>query len=542
MLTPPKAFPIDGENLIHDVVAVKTVAAGEAEQIDATERPSLVLGNYVVSDKLGQGGMGTVFKATHRLMKREVALKVLSPNVTKDEILARRFLRELEAAAKLAHPNIVAAFDADCSGNMLYLIMELVEGQDLAALVKEQGPTTVSQAIDFILQAARGLEHAHRHGVVHRDIKPANLLLDRNGTVKIVDMGLARIDDNASDAVTQVGLTGTGTIIGTVDYMAPEQAEDARHAGPQADIYSLGATMHFLLTAKPVICGDTLGKKLKMLLTGLGLPTSLREGRADVPEALDAVFRKMIARDLNVRYHTVADVIADLEAIRAEAMSAPQAAAADTAVDMPSVALGRNAESTMKRSLPTQDTAPERPDGSLSPQRRVCRFLVDPFRSCVAGRSTLIQRGQSVAGCLAEGMGSEASAIHGLSEDPSPLRFVRSGQGEGHVGIPRSDSTCGHQSGDLGAVVAELTVPLCQTHPTANIQWRDLQEEFGLGHDRTPFSSLHEPCEFDNSLIGAPDRIQVDLRDKRSHGFDRQTRFGNCRRSGRNRSGFDSLS
>src|SRR5262249_8351689 len=149
--------------------------------------------------------------------------------------------------------------DADCANGVHFLVMEYVEGSDLSARVKKNGPLPVDQAVNCILQAARGLEFAHSEGVVHRDIKPANLLLDRRGTVKILDMGLARIQ---GDAAGQAELTGTGAVMGTVDYMAPEQALNTKAADARADIYSLGCSLYYLLTGKATYDGDTLMAKL----------------------------------------------------------------------------------------------------------------------------------------------------------------------------------------------------------------------------------------------------------------------------------------
>ena len=190
---PGQRRPNDGEQLARELVRRKKLTAFQAQQIYAGKGKSLVLGNYVVLDKLGQGGMGMVLKAEHTRMHRHVALKILSPAVTKSPEAVRRFQREVEAAAKLEHANIVTAHDADEAGGTHFLVMQYVEGTDLKALVKEKGPLPIDQALSCVLQAAHGLEYAHSHGVVHRDIKPSNLLLDRDGTVKILDMGLARL-------------------------------------------------------------------------------------------------------------------------------------------------------------------------------------------------------------------------------------------------------------------------------------------------------------------------------------------------------------
>src|SRR5262249_8300024 len=161
-------------------------------------------------------------KARHRRMDRLVAIKVLSGNLSNRPDAVARFEREVRAAARLEHPNIVTAHDADQAGEVRFLVMQYVEGTDLDALVANEVPLPVDRALDYVLQAARGLEYAHGEGIIHRDIKPANLLLDKKGMIKILDMGLARIDE-AADVAVAAGLTGTGAIMGTVDYMSPEQ-------------------------------------------------------------------------------------------------------------------------------------------------------------------------------------------------------------------------------------------------------------------------------------------------------------------------------
>ncbi len=304
---PPKAHPKDAQELARQLVQSRHLTKFQVQEIYQGRAKSLILGNYTILDKIGEGGMGQVFKAEHRRMRRIVAVKMLPKAVTKDAAAVARFQREVEAAAKLRHSNIVAADDADEANGVHFLVMEYIEGSDLSALVKKNGPLPVAKAVNYVLQAARGLEFAHGEGVIHRDIKPGNLLLDKKGTVKILDMGLARLSCDGN-AVTQAELTGTGAILGTVDYMAPEQALDTKHADARADMYSLGCTLYYLITGKSAYDGDTLMARLlahrEMPIPSLG---------ADVPEQIQAVFEKMVAKTIEDRYQTMSEVVAALE-------------------------------------------------------------------------------------------------------------------------------------------------------------------------------------------------------------------------------------
>jgi WD40 repeat protein len=314
----------DTRLLAQELVGKGKLTRYQAAMLYQGKVKGLVLGQYFILDKLGQGGMGVVFKAQHRHMRRLAALKVLAPAVSKDAKAVQRFRREVQAAARVNHPHIVRAFDADEAGGVHFLVMEYVEGSDLSQLVKQKGPLPVDQAVACIVQAARGLEAAHAAGIVHRDIKPSNLLLDKKGTVKVLDLGLARIEgaENApsADATDPKSLTASGSIMGTCDYMAPEQAANTKKADQRADIYSLGCTLYFLLVGKPMYGGETMIEKL---LAHREEPVpDLSALRPDVPPELETVFRRLVAKQVEKRFQTMADVIAALEGRLREESSA----------------------------------------------------------------------------------------------------------------------------------------------------------------------------------------------------------------------------
>jgi tRNA A-37 threonylcarbamoyl transferase component Bud32/DNA-binding beta-propeller fold protein YncE len=306
----PIQFPTVAEI---DVLASAPAPSASAES-DRTEvpdtRPPELDGHarYRVVRLLGSGGMGTVYEAEHRVMQRLVALKVIKRAYTASAAMLERFRREVRAAARLSHPNVVATYDAEDAGETHFLVMEYGEGTDLGRLVQERGPLPVDRACKYVRQAALGLQYAFEQGMVHRDLKPRNLMLTPDGRVKILDFGLARFASEAADAA---GVTGTGIVLGSVDYIAPEQADHARQADIRSDIYSLGCTLYHLLAGQPPFPTGTLLQKVMAHVKKK--PQPLTELRPDLPEGIMPVLERMMAKSPNHRYQTPAEVANALE-------------------------------------------------------------------------------------------------------------------------------------------------------------------------------------------------------------------------------------
>jgi serine/threonine protein kinase len=310
----------------------------QADQLLEGQPQNLVLGPFRLLEPLGEGGMGQVFKALHQRLSRIVALKVVrQERLSQNPEAIRRFQREARAAAQLHHPNVVLIYDADQIGDTHFIAMEYVEGTDLARLVKERGPLPVPDASDYIRQAAVGLQHAYECGLVHRDIKPSNLIvtyvtpanakthrgisglhlrpsltgvtrerassaevgrstpaLPRRAVVKILDMGLARLTDPMDAGSSSSALTQEGLVMGTPDFIAPEQARNAHAADIRSDLYSLGGTFYFLLTGRPPFPEG--GAIEKLLMHQLDEPRPVEELRPQVPPEVLGIVRKLMAR------------------------------------------------------------------------------------------------------------------------------------------------------------------------------------------------------------------------------------------------------
>jgi serine/threonine-protein kinase len=373
----------DGEVLLDGLVCQGMLTAYQMEQIRVGFGESLVLGQYAILDRLGEGGMAQVYKAEHIIMKRQVALKVIATrpwndaehgfDVNEDTAWSRedvitprqtpaqreqtepsaidRFHQEVRIAAQLDHPNIVRAYDAAEASGLFFLVMEYVDGIDLGRRVAEEGPLPVALACDYIRQAARGLQYAHERGLIHRDIKPSNLLLSQSGVVKLLDLGLARLAGAVRDKYPAANTDSDDSgLAGTPDYMAPETAQDSRCADIRSDLYSLGCTFYFLLTGQVPYPGG--GWPEKLLRHQLDSAPSVFVMRPDVPPEVSAILQCLMAKDPANRFATPADV----------AMALERWLAADAALADPVPALlaatGSNA------STPTMSAFPSRPQSN----------------------------------------------------------------------------------------------------------------------------------------------------------------------------------
>jgi serine/threonine protein kinase len=278
----------------------------QTEQLLKGKFRGFSVGKYKVLDRLGAGGMGQVFLCEHPQLRRRAAVKVLPTDRAGDPALLGRFLREARAAASLDHPNIVRAFDVDEDKGLHYLVMEYVEGSDLYHIVKNEGQLPVERACEYIRQGSLGLQYAHEAGLIHRDVKPSNFLVEKStGVVKLLDLGLARFLEEGNDALTQ--RFDGGNVLGTADYVAPEQTRDSHEVDQRCDIYALGGTLYFLLTGKsPFPDGSPADK---MIAHRSRKPTPVRQFRPDVPPALATVIDKMMAKNPDERHESANEVI-----------------------------------------------------------------------------------------------------------------------------------------------------------------------------------------------------------------------------------------
>lgn len=305
------------EELAEALVAGELLTGWQLEQLRKGKSKGFTLGKYRLLRLLGAGGMSSVYLAENPTMRQQVAIKVLPIKRVKESSYLARFEREAQVAFRLSHHNIARAFDLETSGNVHFMVLEYVEGTDLHARVKAEGPLDVREAADYIRQAAVGLHYAHEEGLVHRDVKPANLMLDKRGTIKILDLGLA-LDDDEDASLT---IEHNERVLGTADYLPPEQAQNSHTADRRSDIYALGCTLFYLLIGKPPFSEGSLGERIRAHKSSP--PPNLLEKRADVPPALAELYFRMMEKHPEARPQTAKEVADALDAWLASSAAKP---------------------------------------------------------------------------------------------------------------------------------------------------------------------------------------------------------------------------
>ncbi len=330
------AWPQEPEPLADHLVAAHLLTRWQADNLLRGKYKGYFLGKFKLLGLLGSGGMSSVYLAEHTLMRRRQAIKVLPKKRVGDASYLDRFKLEALATAALDHPNIVRAYDIDQQGDIHYLVMEYVAGQDLQSLVVRDGPAEYEAAAAYIAQAAHALQYAHDRRLIHRDVKPANLLRDEHGTIKILDLGLALFSRDGEASLT---LLHNENVLGTADYLAPEQALSSHDVDSRADIYSLGCTFYYLLTGHPPFPTGTLAQRIANHQTKM--PPDIRRDRPDCPPELVEICVKMMQKHPSQRYQTMRDVADVLERWLAERQPAVPLPPAPAAIGVAATSAGR---------------------------------------------------------------------------------------------------------------------------------------------------------------------------------------------------------
>jgi len=335
-------YPLDSVELADRLVRDNLLTSFQAKRLLSNRPQGLVVGRYIILDRIGSGSMGRVYKAHHAMMDRIVALKIIAPEIASNERVVARFQREMKLVGRLDHPNVVRAFDADQIHKVLYIVMEYVSGRSLADLLKKR-PIPPLEMIDYAAQSALGLAHAHDQGIVHRDIKPSNILLTDERKIKILDLGLGVLmeADTASTFATADGIA-----VGTVDYMSPEQA-CGREVDGRSDLYGLGCSMYHLMTAKLPFPGASPIERLGKRISGRHVP--ITEYLPDLPSSFVRVIDKLLAHKPNERYATAAEAADALQSLirpksRPSASLAPPPAVASPPASPPPAETKRASE------------------------------------------------------------------------------------------------------------------------------------------------------------------------------------------------------
>lgn len=368
-------IPEDTKELANVLVRDAVLSRFQADQLLSGKWRGFYVGKYRVIERIGIGGMGQVYLAEHRTMKRRYAIKVLPRAKAADPAALERFEREARAGGSIDHPNIVRAYDKDQDGDLHYLVMDFVDGCSLSEIVQATGKLDPIRAGNYFYQSALGLKHAHDSGLIHRDIKPANILIDRQGVIKILDMGLARFFNDHNDLITQ---KYDETVLGTADYLSPEQAIDSHNVDVRSDIYSLGCTFYYVLTGQPPFGEGSVAQKLIWHQTRA--PKPLSEMREGIPADLSAIIARCMMKKADDRYNSPAELIEALAGYADGVYPPTEAELADLSPMARGVPFGGE-------TLAGMATAMTIPDGVDKPETR------DPDSKSPIFDSQLVKRG-----------------------------------------------------------------------------------------------------------------------------------------------------
>ena len=289
--------------LATELIRRNWITKWQAEKLLSRRYKGFFVGKYRLLDHIGSGGMSHVYLAEQTIIRRRVALKVLPPAKQTDEVYLDRFRREAKAAAQLDHPNIVRAYDVDFQDNVHFLVMEFIDGATLFQTVKDQGPLEFDRVAKYISESALGLEHAHQAGLIHRDVKPSNLIVTNDSVVKVLDLGLALICD---DLVDNEELTNPDLVVGTADYLSPEQARQSHEVDHRTDIYSLGCTMYYLISGRPPFMGGSFTQRI--LKHQIETPESLKKLRPDCPPEFVSICSQMMEKSPDDRFESMEQI------------------------------------------------------------------------------------------------------------------------------------------------------------------------------------------------------------------------------------------